>query len=259
MEFRSKVKIDNVNNIEPTDKILLVGSCFADNIGKLLQEDDFDCTVNPYGVMYNPASICHTVEKLLRDGGLDYDVAVFTLGTNHVYILNETGEIVDNCEKKPHQLFTEKALSIEECASYLNDAIKLLQKTRPDIRIFLTVSPVRYAKYGYHGSQLSKAALLLATEKIEGATYFPAYEIMNDELRDYRFYQPDMLHPSAQAVEYIYERFQEAYFSARARDFVKEWLPIKKFFAHRPFDANNEDYLREKEKMEERRRKVRKR
>ena len=100
---------------------------------------------------------------------------------------------------------------------------------------------MRYRKYGYHGSQLSKATLLLAVEKV-GENYFPAYEILNDELRDYRFYKPDMLHPSDQAVEYIYERFAETYFSRATKDFLKEWTPLKAALQHRPFDAESEAY-----------------
>ena len=250
MEFRSKVQIEKGPfDIDVNDRVLLVGSCFADNIGKQLATDKFDVLANPYGVMYNPASICHTVEKLHGEGRLRCDVAVFTLGTNHVYVLNETGEIVDNCQKKPQRLFTERELSVAECGFWLNKAIDLLKSVNPDVHVIVTVSPVRYAKYGFHGSQLAKATLLLAANELDGCAYFPAYEIMNDELRDYRFYQPDMVHPSAQAVEYIYTRFQDVYFTKRAKDFLQAWQPYKKFFAHKPFDEESEEYLRLKDKM----------
>lgn len=228
--------------INPTDRLLFVGSCFADNIGKLFIDNSFHATVNPYGVMYNPASIMHTVERALNDGTIGeegIDVAVFTLGTNHVYILNETGEIVDNCQKRPQKLFTEKELSIEECREYLSKATCMLKERNPKVKVILTVSPIRYAKYGFHESQMSKATLLLATK---GYMYFPAYEIMNDELRDYRFYQPDMLHPSTQAVEYIYERFAEHYFTDDSHRFVEEWQPIRRALSHRPFNPDNEEY-----------------
>lgn len=236
--------------IEPSQRLLFVGSCFADNIGKLFRDNMFQAEVNPYGVMYNPASILHTVERAMEDGILrdGVDTAVFTLGTNRVYILNETGEIADNCQKRPQRLFTEKSLTTEECVSYINKAVMLLHGLNPATNVIITVSPIRYAKYGFHGSQLSKATLLLAAEDVIAGkhtahtAYFPAYEIMNDELRDYRFYQPDMLHPSVQAVEYIFSRFQEMFFSDEAMRFMEEWQPIKRALSHRPFNADSPEY-----------------
>ena len=176
-----------------------------------------------------------------------FSVVVITLGTNHIYILKETGEIVDNCMKRPQRLFREEQLSVDECVDYLSKAVGLLKERNPEVKVIFTVSPIRYAKYGFHGSQLSKATLLLAVDKLvsaspESISYFPAYEIMNDELRDYRFYQPDMLHPSEQAVDYIYERFAETYFSEEAKAMVAEWEPIKAALAHRPFNPDSEEH-----------------
>ena len=118
---------------------------------------------------------------------------------------------------------------------------------RADVKVVVTVSPIRYAKYGFHGSALSKAVLLLAADKLVRerpgrVSYFPAYEIVNDELRDYRFYAPDMLHPSAQAVEYIWEVFSEAYFSPAAKRFIEEWRPLKEALGHKPFRPESEEY-----------------
>ena len=115
------------------------------------------------------------------------------------------------------------------------------------MRIIVTVSPIRYAKYGYHGSQLSKATLLLAADRLvqiypETVTYFPAYELINDELRDYRFYREDMLHPTDQAVEYIWQRFAEMFFSSTTKQFLEEWRPVKEAFAHRPFNPESTEY-----------------
>lgn len=230
--------------IEPCEKMLFVGSCFADNMGRGFVRDRFQATVNPFGVMYNPASILHTVERT----ACVPRTAVFTLGTNHVYILNETGEVVDNCQKKPQRLFTERCLTVDECAAFMTRAVECLAARDAGVRVILTVSPIRYAKYGYHGSRLSKAVLLLAADKVEResggrVSYFPAYEIMNDELRDYRFHAPDMLHPSEQAVEYIRERFGETYFSERTRRFLEEWKPVRDAIGHRPFNPQSEEYL----------------
>lgn len=244
MEFRTKVKIDKPDfEIEPFEDMLFVGSCFADNIGKRFVEEKFNAVVNPYGVMYNPASILHTVAR----SEAAPRVALMTLGTNHVYILNETGEIVDNCAKRPQRLFTERELTIDECVGYLSEAVELLTGRNADVKVIITVSPIRYAKYGYHGSQLSKATLLLAADlmvkKYPGrVTYFPAYEIVNDELRDYRFYASDMLHPSQQAVDYIWELFSEAYFSPAAKRFIEEWRPIKEALGHKPFRPDSDEY-----------------
>lgn len=244
MQFRTKVNIGKPDfQIEPCEEMLFVGSCFADNIGRRFKEEKFRATVNPYGVMYNPASILHTVKRC-EDAPR---VALFTLGTNHVYILNETGEIVDNCAKRPQRLFTERELSVDECAAYLTEAVDILKERRDDVKVIVTVSPIRYAKYGYHGSQLSKAVLLLAADKLVKelagtVSYFPAYEIVNDELRDYRFYTKDMLHPSEQAVEYIWEVFSDAYFSPETKRFIEEWRPLKEALGHKPFHPESQEY-----------------
>ena len=244
MQFRTKVNVEKPGfEIEPCEEMLFVGSCFADNMGRRFREEKFRATVNPYGVMYNPASILHTVERCADAPR----VALFTLGTNHVYILNETGELVDNCAKRPQRLFTERELTVDECVGYLRKAVDVLAERRADVRVVVTVSPIRYAKYGYHGSQLSKAVLLLAADKLvselpERVVYFPAYEIVNDELRDYRFYAADMLHPSEQAVEYIWEVFSDAYFSPEAKRFVEEWRPLKEALGHKPFRPESAEY-----------------
>lgn len=287
MQFRTIVDIPRpAFSIAPCEEMLFVGSCFADNIGRRFKDEMFRATVNPFGVMYNPASILHTVERT----DVAPRVAVFTLGTNHVYILRETGEIVDNCQKRPHRLFEERELTVEECKDYLLRAVNILRERRPDVKVIITVSPIRYAKYGFHGSQLSKATLLLAADQLikettlnressidkelnfskesgiskessidkessiskeisfneeqGGAvvTYFPAYEIVNDELRDYRFYADDMLHPSSLAVEYIWQRMVETFFSDEAKTFLREWAPLKKGFSHRPLNPDGDEY-----------------
>lgn len=244
IELTTKVDIGKAEfSLDPCEDMLFVGSCFADNIGRRCMQDCFCATVNPFGVMYNPASILHTVERT----ACSPFTAVFTLGTNHVYVLNETGQIVDNCMKRPQRLFTEQELTVEECEDYLLRAIGLLLARRADVRVILTVSPIRYAKYGYHGSRLSKAVLLLAADRVARrlpnmVSYFPAYEIMNDELRGYRFYAADMLHPSEQAVDYIWQRFGEVYFSDRTRRFLEKWRPIKAAIGHRPFNPKSEEY-----------------
>ena len=221
MKFRTIVDIPKANfEIPPCEEMLFVGSCFADNIGQRFEQEQFRVTVNPFGVMYN-----------------------------HIYRLKETNEVVDNCAKRPQSLFREEEMSVDECAEYLLKSINLLRDKNPNVKVILTVSPIRYAKYGFHGSQLSKATLLLAISQVisqsihsENIIYFPAYEIINDELRDYRFYKEDMLHPSDQAVEYIYQRFSETFFGKETFRFLKEWKPIKEALGHRPFHPDSEEH-----------------
>ncbi len=244
MQFRTQVKIPPYPfSIPPCAKMLFVGSCFAQSMGELFLAEKFRATVNPYGVMYNPASILHTVSRCQSSA----DFAVLTLGTNHVYRLKETDEIVDNCQKRPQSLFREEVLSIDECVDFLSQAVDTLVMRNPDIKVIITVSPIRYAKYGFHESQLSKAVLLLSANEMEKryagkVFYFPAYEIVNDELRDYRFYASDMLHPSEQAVEYIWECFSVSLFGADTLQFLKEWQPIREAINHRPFNPDSEAY-----------------
>ena len=266
MEFRTKIETGKAGfQIGACEEVLLVGSCFAGEIGQQFKDNGFPATVNPYGTMYNPASILHTIERMwsedcgMRNGRLqrlsmkngEFKTVFLTLGTNHVYRLKETGEIVDNCEKRPAALFQEEELTIDACAEYLQKAVELLKAHQPEVQVVFTVSPIRYRKYGYHESQLSKATLLLAIDKLLHQTsdirhlhYFPAYEILMDELRDYRFYAADMLHPSEQAVEYVWEQLVAWCFSNDAKVFMDEWRPIRQALTHRPFNPESEEYQR---------------
>lgn len=259
MDFTTLVTIPSPKvKLLPQDKLLFVGSCFADNIGKRFVDSGFNAVVNPFGVMYNPVSVKHTLDKLYADNdNLDSipTIALFTLGTNHVYREISTGEIVDNCQKRPQKLFQEEVMSVEDCTRILEEIVNhpFLSNCK---QIIFTVSPIRYKKYGYHESQLSKATLLLAIQNLLGEelpnsalcnlhsalSYYPAYEIVLDELRDYRFYAPDMIHPSEQAVDYIFERFREIYFSESASLFYDEYQPIKQALNHKPFNPDSEEY-----------------
>lgn len=261
MEFRTIVDIPRASwQIRPLERVLLIGSCFAGNMGERFLENKFRAVVNPFGTMYNPASVLHSVQRLAEKDGLpfsrdDAGVAIFTFGTNHVYILKQTNEIVDNCEKRPQKLFREEQLDVEACVQYMDAAIRTVQDKFPKVNIILTVSPIRYRKYGYHGSRLSKATLHLAVERVLGmyadkgkdgdagcVEYFPAYEIIEDELRDYRFYAPDMLHPSQQAVEYVWQRFGETYFSDETVAFINRWNKVLADMNHRPIHPESETY-----------------
>ncbi len=238
------------------DKILMLGSCFSDNIGRQLADFGFDVCVNPFGTLYNPVSILQSVELLAGSGlfGTDDCVQIgagderwcsfshhtsfargsvdeflsnantalqaarsffagcnkiiITLGTAWCFRNVGTGRVVSNCLKRPAAEFVRERLSSAEVTSCLQRIAALF----PDKEFIFTVSPIRHFKDGAHGNQVSKASLLLGVEDFMAgyagvADYFPAYEIMMDELRDYRFYAEDMCHPSPQAVDYIRERF----------------------------------------------------
>ena len=247
-------------------KITMLGSCFTDNIGKMLVDYGFDVLVNPFGTLYNPISIQQSIDMLLSDrtfteddcvmmgAGADLvcsfshhtsfarkskdeflenanrkllearkhfmesDRVIITLGTSWCYRNTETGKIVSNCLKRPAGEFTRERLQIEDIKKAIQHITDLCNRTDGCNKkeFIFTVSPIRHFKDGAHGNQVSKAALLVAIDEVINmnssdykitADYFPAYEIMMDQLRDYRFYAEDMCHPSKQAVDYIGERF----------------------------------------------------
>lgn len=178
-------------------------------------------------------------------------VLILTLGTSYVYKYGSAeGAIVGNCHKMPESCFTRYRLDVESVVKEFRDLIKnVIMPINPTVKIIFTVSPIRHRRDGMSANTLSKSVLLLAidqlvTEMSEYCSYFPAYEIMLDELRDYRFYAEDMLHPSSVAVEYIWQRFMEAFFSDTTRRCVKEWQEICKARQHRPFNPYSENYRR---------------
>ncbi|MGL5937424.1 MAG: GSCFA domain-containing protein [Phocaeicola sp.] len=294
MELKTQVELpQKESEIRYSDQIVVLGSCFAKNIGKLLTTSKFQCEVNPFGVLYNPLSIAKSIEQLLEkreythddlfcsyglwhswmhhssfsnteaDICLDQinerllnasatlestDVLILTWGTSFVYELNETGMIVGNCHKQPDSLFTRRRISVDEIVSTYEFLFEELLKQTPHLRIILTVSPIRHTKDGMHNNQLSKATLLLAIDKLqkrfENCFYFPAYELLLDELRDYRFYADDMLHPSSLAIQYIWEAFKSTYFRVDTTRLLKEWEEIEKALNHRPFNEESEGYRR---------------
>ncbi|RHR53586.1 GSCFA domain-containing protein [Parabacteroides sp. AF17-28] len=275
-----------------TEQTVLLGSCFAENIGKKLEENKFKTDLNPFGTLYNPSSIAEAIRMLLhperftgddlfRHEGVYHSFShhsrfsspsetecleningrlfssaeiirkarrmIITLGTAWVYRLRSTGKIVSNCHKLPEKMFDRQMLSVDEITAEWKSILLSLWEQNPELKILFTVSPIRHWKDGAHGNQLSKATLLLAVEQLqkdfpEQTAYFPAYEIMMDELRDYRFYADDMLHPSLQAVEYIWERFTETMLSRETQAILKEWKDIQKAINHKPFQPESEAY-----------------
>lgn len=163
---------------------------------------------------------------------------VVTFGTAWVYALGEAQQVVANCHKFPARDFQRYRLSVRAVVERWQSLLMALRQVNPDLQVIFTVSPVRHWKDGAHGNQLSKAVLLLAVEELveqDGRNaYFPAYELMMDELRDYRFYADDMLHPSAQAVDVIWDRFSGAWLNEEALAFYREVQHILGALRHRP-------------------------
>ena len=275
------------------DKILMLGSCFTENISQKLREAYFQVSVNPTGILYNPLSIAQSIRWILseddsliiQNNGLwhsflhhgdfscadkeeflkkiaksrtlgrkaleEATVIIITFGSAWVY--EKDGLVVANCHKLPANAFNRRRLSVEEIINAWKEilALPIMQGKH----IIFTVSPIRHLKDGLHENQISKATLLLACEgltdsKIQSSCglfknstcYFPSYEIMMDELRDYRFYADDMLHPSALAIDYIWQRFSETYFSQNT---LREMQPLQQLYRdreHRPLHPDSHEY-----------------
>ncbi|HHJ52570.1 MAG TPA: GSCFA domain protein [Caldithrix abyssi] len=174
--------------------------------------------------------------------------AFVTLGTAYVYRYRATGKIVANCHKLPADRFDRFRLSLQEAEAALRDAVSFLRRLQPDMRIIFTVSPIRHLKDGLVENQRSKAVLLLAVERVvrelPDCAYFPGYEILMDDLRDYRFYADNLTHPAPAAVEYIWEKFSETYFTAACRAAVLEVEKLNRSVAHRPLHPCSEAFQR---------------
>lgn len=178
----------------------------------------------------------------------DIHYLMLTLGTSWVFTSKEKGNVVSNCHKIPADAFERKRLGVEEIVSTYTSLIEDIRAINPNCKLLFTLSPIRHLKDGAHGNQLSKSILLLAVDQLQRlfpgqVFYFPAYEIVLDELRDYRFYADDMTHPSSVAVAYVWERFSTTFFSEETQSIVKECLKINKSLLHKPFDTTSEGYI----------------
>ncbi|MCD8261402.1 MAG: GSCFA domain-containing protein [Bacteroides sp.] len=170
-----------------------------------------------------------------------------TLGTAWVYRLKETGSVVSNCHRVSEKKFLRTRLSVAEIVEAYRELMEQLSAFHPQLRILFTVSPVRHIRDGLHGNQLSKSTLLLAIDELcrlypEKIFYFPAYEIVTDELRDYRFYAEDMLHPSSVSIHYVWEKFRESYFDRETLSLLEEIDSVKKALNHRPIHPGSPEH-----------------
>lgn len=174
------------------------------------------------------------------------DYLFITFGTAWVYELTETGQLVSNCHKLPDTHFTRRRLTVEEIVAKYKELIEQLNAQQPTLKIVFTVSPIRHWKDGAHDNNISKSILLLAIDTLQqefdNVSYFPSYELIMDDLRDYRFYAEDMLHPNSTAIDYIWGRFSDCYFSAETKNMANEMEKLSRALTHRPFNAEGEEY-----------------
>lgn len=293
MEFKLTVPIPSYNpKISYKHKILLAGSCFAENMGGKMATSKFNVAVNPNGIVYNPISIATQLSRCLagnqynRDELFNYNELwsswqhhgeysntnkqqavqqinkdfntakqflqngewlIITFGSAYVYKLKSTGQIVANCHKYPNTEFTKELLSVDKVVETWSKLIQQLQAQNPKLKIIFTVSPVRYIRDGLVNNNLSKAILLQAVHtlcKQTDSLYFPAYELVIDELRDYRFFESDMLHPNTQAVEYVWQKFTACAFDDETKNIYQKLIPLVTAAKHRVLHKDTEAHTK---------------
>ena len=301
MNFTTKIPIQKSNfPIDYDSKIMLLGSCFAENMGEKFEYFKFQTIVNPFGIIFNPVSLeklirrsiekrkftkndiffhnelwhCYDVHSELSNSDKSFFLnslndlintthqqlndsthIIITLGTSWVYRNIESNEIVANCHKVSQKQFTKELLSINQTEESLKSIVSLVHSINPNCNFIFTVSPVRHVKDGFVENSLSKAHLVSAIHSVlnqkfstsleltnQNYIYFPSYEIMMDELRDYRFYTEDMLHPNQTAVDYIWIQFFENYISESQFGLMNDICSIQKGLKHRPFNPNTESH-----------------
>ncbi len=285
MMFRTELQVPAASiHLTHQDKVVTLGSCFADVIGSRLHQHKVDVLVNPFGTIFNPVSVGQLLQAscgqpynfepyLVQREGIWYayhlhsslfapskqallaqinwhvaqtrqhllqaKLLIITFGTAVVYRLKSTGEVVANCHKEPAKNFDRVLLSGDEMLAAFTTTYDLLTRLNPGITVLLTVSPVRHLKETLETNSVSKALLRVLchqlTHRHPGVLYFPAYELMLDDLRDYRFYKEDMLHPTDVAETYIWQKFVQAYYTSDFQEFILAWDKMQRALAHRSF------------------------
>lgn len=291
-EFRTIVKpLPYRGMINHQQGVMMLGSCFSDNIGQRLRQACFDIEINPFGTLYNPASIACGIDAIIKCRRYSLDdlfqiegdkrwhsfshhssyssvdsnamletinkkvadahemltrvsTLIITFGTAWVYESHDTGMVVSNCHKLPASRFNRRMMSIEDIVSKWRGVIADIKSLNKSVKVVFTVSPIRHLRDGAHENQLSKSTLLLAINQLErecdDVIYFPSYEMMNDDLRDYRFYASDMTHPSEVAVDYIYEQFSQSFFDDDTVMLAEKCVKLSKRLLHKPMSDDKE-------------------
>ncbi|XCF07304.1 GSCFA domain-containing protein [Tamlana crocina] len=296
LQTQIPLKKQSENLIDYHSTVVLLGSCFSDNIGAKLDYFKFNNLQNPFGVLFQPKAIESLVDRALnektfsekdvlfqneqwncfeahsklssvtkeallenlnralkstRQHLLEASHIIMTLGTAWVYRFLENGMLVANCHKVPQKQFKKELLSVEDISTSLNNISASIKKVNPKATIIFTVSPIRHLKDGFIENTQSKAHLVSAIHKVkDSGLYFPSYEIMMDELRDYRFYEADMVHPNATAIDYIWERFKTVWVASEALKTMGEVEVIQKGLQHKPFNPNSKAHLEFLQKLE---------
>lgn len=303
MKLQTQILLEPVGNpIDYTSKVLLLGSCFVENMGTKLEYYQFQTKLNPFGILFHPLAIenlvslavlaksyqseevfeqngrwlcfdahsdlattdpdtvLHNLNSALKETKLWLETAshiVITLGTAWVYRNNSTQKIVANCHKVPQKEFGKELLTIEEIESSLERILECISEVNKKATVVFTVSPVRHLKDGFVENQRSKAHLIAAVQDLlsrqaqSRGHYFPSYEIMMDELRDYRFYGKDLVHPNELAIDYIWERFKSVWISEEIYALMEEVEGIWKELEHRPFNPESEAHQKFKTSLAE--------
>jgi len=283
MELRTTFPIESSKDkITYNDRVIFIGSCFASSIGSQMEMGHMPVMINPAGSVYNPVSVCNTLETITKEKEFTLEDLHFyrgmwlsfyhytdfssedsstvlkkinikskeasdflkhtrflfiTFGTARVYEFIKSNLIVSNCHKIPADQFNSRLLSADEIVTLWSAQLDKLQSLFPGLKIVFTVSPVRHWKDGAHGNQVSKSVLFVAINELmkhkTSPGYFPAYELLMDDLRDYRYYNDDMLHPSSSAINYIWESFTGCYMDNKTLNIWKEIVKITKAFNHR--------------------------
>jgi hypothetical protein len=292
VKFKTDIQVSRESfGIDHLSRVLLLGSCFATNVGQRLLSHRFPVLVNPFGVLFNPVSIKNAISYMVADKSFDtrylvqsdglwhsfmhhgsFSAAdkqqclanieasslearrflhsashvVITLGTAQVWRHVGLDEIVSNCHKVPSREFNHYMLSVNDVVECVGGIVSLLRSVNHEMKIVFSVSPVRYLSKGMHANQLSKATLLLALDQVvrsfPGIVYFPSYEIVMDDLRDYRFYEEDLVHPSKLAVDYIWDVFAQTFFNDETLAINARVARLERALHHRPMHLDSLSY-----------------
>lgn len=307
MKLQTQIPLikESRNLINYNSKIVLLGSCFSENIGNQLDYYKFQTTQNPFGILFHPIAIENLITNAINEkkytendvffnneqyhsfdthsslsannerdflDNLNLSIKstrktleeashiIITLGTSWVYRYIESDQIVANCHKVPQKKFLKEILSVDTISESLEAIILLIKSINKNASILFTVSPVRHIKDGFIENSQSKSHLITAIHQVIDKRkynyYFPSYEIMMDELRDYRFYAEDMIHPNKTTKNYIWEKFTSTWFDVSANSTMKEIDIIQKGMLHKPFNPNSEKHLQFLENLEQKKLKI---
>lgn len=300
MEFRTELSIEkSLFKINHKTPVLMLGSCFSQNIGFKLQKYKFQCSINPFGTQFNPMALSYLLrcslnclfekeDSMVLSHGLwvhphfhsqlshpnkeealsvinkriesthiflkECKFLFLTLGTSIGYVFKETGSVVANCHKIPAIHFQKGELKVDTITAEWENVLDELKSFNPDLKVVFTVSPVRHIKEGIVSNSFSKARLHVAIEdimhKFDDVTYFPAYEWIIDDLRDYRYFENDFIHPSGFAIDYIWAKFSDVYFDKETNVINDELDKLFKDENHRPFNPDTKEFIKFLESLE---------